>query len=83
MCHGHVEAKEYEQRFGGDFVGDYAASLASLAPLQADGLVDVEANGDLRVLPLGRLLVRNIAMAFDAYLPDQQKGDTPLFSRTV
>ncbi len=39
--------------------------------------------GNLRVLPLGRLLVRNIAMAFDAYLPDQQRAAQPIFSRTV
>jgi len=35
------------------------------------------------VTPLGRLLVRNIAMAFDAYLADQQKGEKPMFSKTV
>ena len=34
-------------------------------------------------LPLGRLLVRNLAMAFDAYLPEQQRAGRPMFSRTV
>jgi hypothetical protein len=34
-------------------------------------------------LPLGRLLVRNVAMTFDAYLADQQKGEKPMFSKTV
>jgi len=29
------------------------------------------------------LLVRHVAMAFDAYLPEQQKREQPLFSRTV
>ena len=30
------------------------------------------------------VLIRNLAMAFDAYLPDQQAGDGgPKFSRTV
>ena len=33
--------------------------------------------------PLGRLLVRNVAMAFDAYLPEQQRAGARLFSRTV
>jgi hypothetical protein len=33
--------------------------------------------------PLGRLLVRNIAMHFDAYLPEQQKSGKPMFSKTV
>ena len=31
----------------------------------------------------GRILVRNIAMAFDAYLSQQQESDKPLFSKTV
>jgi hypothetical protein len=35
------------------------------------------------VTPLGRLLVRNVAMAFDAYLPEQQRESARLFSRTV
>jgi hypothetical protein len=32
---------------------------------------------------VGRLLVRNIAMVFDAYLADQQKASQPMFSKTV
>jgi oxygen-independent coproporphyrinogen III oxidase len=35
--------------------------------MQADGLVEVDGNG-IRVLPKGRLLIRNICMTFDAYL---------------
>jgi oxygen-independent coproporphyrinogen-3 oxidase len=49
----------------------------------ADGLVERDGDGSLRVLPTGRLFVRNVAMAFDAYLPDQQRGDQPMFSKTV
>ena len=40
-------------------------------------------DGSLRVTPLGRLLVRNVAMVFDAYLGDQRKTGKPLFSKTV
>ena len=83
MCHGTVDAGEYASRFGGSFKDTYAKELASLEPLEADALVEVDAAGNLRVLPLGRLLVRNIAMAFDAYLADQQRGEQPLFSKTV
>jgi oxygen-independent coproporphyrinogen-3 oxidase len=83
MCHGRVDAADYAHRFGGRFVADYARELSRLAPLEADGLLEILDEGDLRVRPLGRLLVRNIAMAFDAYLPEQQRGKAPLFSRTV
>ena len=36
----------------------------------------------LRVLPLGQLLVRNVAMLFDAYLA-RHAGEKQTFSRTV
>ena len=48
-----------------------------------DGLVERDTDGSLRVTPLGRLLVRNVAMVFDAYLSEQKKVGTPLFSKTV
>jgi oxygen-independent coproporphyrinogen-3 oxidase len=37
----------------------------------ADGLAEFAAPG-LRVLPAGRLLLRHLGMAFDAYLPSAQ-----------
>jgi oxygen-independent coproporphyrinogen-3 oxidase len=83
MCHGALDAKEYEARFGGVFRDLYSSALASLEPLQQDALVEVAADGSLQVLPLGRLLVRNVAMAFDAYLPEQQRAAKPIFSKTV
>lgn len=65
----------------------YAAELDGLAPLAADGLVDVrigEAGAvQLRVTPLGRLFLRNVAMPFDARLRDRPAGGAPRFSRTV
>jgi len=83
MCHGDVSAADYAREWSGNLARDFAAELASLEPLSADGLVEVASDGSLRVTPLGRLLVRNIAMAFDAYLPAQQQADRPLFSKTV
>ena len=61
----------------------YARELESLDTLETDGLVVREGDGSLHVTPLGRLLVRNVAMAFDAYLPEQQRAGARLFSRAV
>ncbi len=83
MCHGELSAAEWSQRFGRDFATAYSPELASLDALEADGLVVRSADGSLRTTPLGRLLVRNVAMAFDAYLPEQQRAGSRLFSRTV
>jgi len=83
MCHGELRADEYTAEFGHDFATRYASELAALAPAEADGLVTRDASGSLKVTPLGRLLVRNLAMHFDAYLPEQQKSGKPMFSKTV
>jgi oxygen-independent coproporphyrinogen-3 oxidase len=83
MCHGELSAAEWSARFGRAFSAAYARELASLETLETDGLVLRAADGSLRVTPLGRLLVRNVAMAFDAYLPEQQREGARLFSRAV
>jgi oxygen-independent coproporphyrinogen-3 oxidase len=72
MCHGEVAP------------GDVGlADPARLAALEADGLVERAPGGGLRVTPLGRILVRNVAMAFDAWLPAQAAEARPRFSQTV
>jgi oxygen-independent coproporphyrinogen-3 oxidase len=79
MCHFRLDKAELGERHGIDFDTHFGAERARLLPLAADGLV-VDEPGRLEVTPLGRLLVRNVAMAFDAYLgvrPGQR------FSRTV
>ena len=40
--------------------------------MQADGLLALSETG-IRVLPPGRLLIRNICMAFDRYLREQKQ----------
>jgi len=83
MCHGALAAADYRAAFGREWASAHADELARLGPLLEDGLVEQDADGSLRLLPLGRLLVRNVAMLFDAYLPEQQRAGRPLFSRTV
>jgi coproporphyrinogen III oxidase-like Fe-S oxidoreductase len=52
-----------------------------LQPLLDDGLITGAREG-YEVTSLGRWFLRNITMALDAYLP-QQDAARPLFSRTV
>ena len=56
-------------------------ALDHLVSLQKDGLVELE-NDQISVTNSGRLLIRNIAMKFDAHLMKKEK-DKPQFSRTV
>ena len=83
MCHGEIAAGEWSARFGRSFAEAYARELEGLETLESDGLVSRESDGTVRVTPLGRLLVRNVAMAFDAHLPGQQRAGARLFSRAV
>lgn len=67
MCHGTLDIGDIEDRFGIDFHAHFADALARLAPLQADGLVELTPQR-ITATARGRLLMRIIAMCFDAYL---------------
>lgn len=57
----------------------FSRELSALEPLERDGLLE-RRGSEISVTRLGRLFVRNVAMAFDAYLG---RPATPKFSRTV
>ncbi len=78
MCDLSLDYATQSERLGIDFEGYFAGELASLEAMERDGLIRREP-GRLTVEPMGRLLIRNIAMAFDAYLDASKTG----FSKTV
>ncbi|MDH4259639.1 MAG: oxygen-independent coproporphyrinogen III oxidase [Gammaproteobacteria bacterium] len=82
MCRGELDLHKFGERYNVDFSSHFAAELAKLEPLEKDGLLEVGA-GRLTVTPLGRLLVRAIAMQFDAYLNQDSDGGKRRFSRIV
>ncbi|MEL6498432.1 MAG: oxygen-independent coproporphyrinogen III oxidase [Planctomycetota bacterium] len=69
-CHGGIDPSRLE-RLGVD-AGEYLQSAApALDRLEADGLIRRVAGGGIRLTePLGRVLMRNVAAAFDPYLGD-------------
>jgi oxygen-independent coproporphyrinogen-3 oxidase len=83
MCLGELRADEFEREFGREFKAAYASELTALGTMRDDGLVTIAGDGSLEVTALGRLLVRNVAMHFDAYLPEQQRSGKQMFSKTV
>ncbi len=64
MCDVSIEFAALSRAIGGDFATRFAAEIDSLADLEADGLLRRHP-GRIEVTPLGRLLVRNIALRFD------------------
>jgi len=82
-CLGELDSKRIEARFGICFTDYFARELELLNILETDGLVSFETNGVIRATkPLGRVLLRNIAAAFDAYLDKEAcfKGEQAAFS---
>jgi oxygen-independent coproporphyrinogen III oxidase len=79
MCDLGLNFPEMSRELGINFAERFATEIASLDDLEADGLL--ERNGDgITVTETGRLFIRNIAMRFDAYLPQESERR---FSRTI
>ncbi len=67
MCDFALAPRAFGERHGIRFEEYFAPELAALAPLAADGLVEIAPDA-IRVTPRGRLLVRSAAMLFDRHL---------------
>ena len=80
MCDFELNFNSIEKRYGIDFKKYFANGLAKLKQFELDNLVIVEKD-KITVTEMGRLLIRNIAMSFDAFLEDD-KGKVR-YSRTV
>jgi oxygen-independent coproporphyrinogen III oxidase len=78
MCHGRIEVAAIEAAHDIDFRDTFADALAELEEMADDGLLTIT-EASLEVLPAGRLMMRNMAMAFDAYL----SHGASRYSRTV
>ena len=79
MCDLGLDYDAMSALLGVDFPEHFARELDSLDDMEADGLV-VKTPQGLTVTDLGRLLIRNIAMRFDAYANVRKENR---FSRTI
>jgi oxygen-independent coproporphyrinogen-3 oxidase len=70
ICHFRLDFASVERAYGIEFARYFEPELEALRQMQADGLIELDAQG-LQVLPRGRLLVRNVCMVFDRYLQSQ------------
>jgi len=81
MCDLELDRRAFAREWEIDFDAYFADAMGDLRPLAADALVMIDADA-IRVTPMGRLFLRNIAMCFDAYLK-QESGSQPRYSRTA
>lgn len=78
MCHFSLDTEATGSRFEIDFWDHFAPEREALRTFEEDGLLEIT-DPWIRVTESGRLLIRNIAMTFDAYLSKTAQS----FSRTV
>lgn len=71
ICHFELDPSQIEKRFGINFSDYFADEETELLQFESDGLIQRD-QGWIQVTPAGRLLIRRICMAFDAYIPKQQ-----------
>ena len=82
LCHTVIPKEEVEREFSISFDEYFRGELPQLATFRDEGLVELPP-GEIRVTPLGRIFIRNVAMTFDVYLRQQHMDQKPLFSKTL
>ncbi len=83
LCHCVIDKREIARQFGlASFDEKFAREVAALPALVADGLVEPRTD-EVRVTPLGRIFIRNVAMLFDPYLLKRPADQPKVFSRTL
>ncbi|MFZ7257063.1 oxygen-independent coproporphyrinogen III oxidase [Avibacterium avium] len=80
ICNFKLDYAPFEHQYGIDFKTHFAEDLELLAPLAADGLIEIGEKG-LQVSPVGHLLIRNICLCFDTY--SRQQARRQQFSRII
>jgi oxygen-independent coproporphyrinogen III oxidase len=72
ICHFQLDMQEIERRINIDFQSYFAQELSELYDIAADGLIKIHDNV-ISVLPVGRLLIRNVCMVFDRHLRESRE----------
>jgi oxygen-independent coproporphyrinogen III oxidase len=67
ICLFELDIAAIENSFRIDFRDCFAGELKEIEQMQQDGLLRIDTR-TIRVLPVGRLLIRNVCMVFDQYL---------------
>ncbi|MBN1448653.1 MAG: oxygen-independent coproporphyrinogen III oxidase [Bacteroidetes bacterium] len=80
MCDFELDKRAIEKKWDIDFDNYFADAYERLQELVDDGIVTID-DDRIRTNSMGVLVIRNVAMAFDSYLPKQM--EKPIFSKTV
>jgi oxygen-independent coproporphyrinogen-3 oxidase len=81
MSNFKLEFAAVEAKHGIDFKTYFADALEELKPFEAEGLITLGDTG-IAATPTGTMIIRNLAMPFDAYLKKIPEAKRQ-FSKTV
>ncbi len=81
MSNFKLDIPRFEAAYGVTFAEYFADALEALKPFEADGLLSISPTS-IECSATGTLLIRNIAMPFDAYMKRHAASDKA-FSKTV
>ncbi len=81
MANFHIDIKRVEQEFNIDFFDYFSDAIEDLGEFVEADLMSIDEN-EIRVSQTGTLLIRNIAMPFDAYMKKYAQSKKS-FSKTV
>ena len=81
MSNFKLDIKRFEKLFGIDFTTYFADAIEALKPFEAEELVSIDEDF-IKCSETGTLLIRNIAMPFDAYMKKHAQS-AKTFSKTV
>ncbi|MCU7814706.1 MAG: oxygen-independent coproporphyrinogen III oxidase [Candidatus Thiodiazotropha sp. (ex Rostrolucina anterorostrata)] len=80
ICNFSLAIPDVEKSWGVVFKDYFSVELQRLHEMASDGLISIS-DSEIKVLPRGRLLIRNICMQFDAYL--NSKASQGSFSKVI
>ena len=81
MCDLELDKRDIEKKFAINFEDYFRSDIPKLDQFIREGLL-VNEPDEIRVIGSGILIIRNIAMCFDAYLEEMMRTK-PVFSKTV
>lgn len=81
MCHLEIDKRGIEEKFDIDFEEYFAADIPKLQTFIDENLLE-NSHDKIKIKGSGILIIRNVAMCFDAYLQKMIK-EKPVFSKTV
>lgn len=82
MCNSYLDKSLFYNRFGYEFDDYFSNEILDLDEFVNDLLL-VHNSDSIRITERGRLVLRNIAMVYDNYLPNDLKRTAQIYSRTV